>query len=117
MHYINKGDFLKALEKIESVQDTEIQQAQMLKYASILIKKVPKETLKSLEGERFWSINMSKLMPSLMGIPKEFINDAKQFVTKHCIDRLKNKDKTVRNMEFWLYAEQENTEEIIRFLI
>lgn len=87
VHYINKGDFLKALEKIESVQDTEIQQAQMLKYASILIKKVPKETLKSLEGERFWSINFSKLMPSLMGIPKEFINEAKQFVSKHCIER------------------------------
>jgi hypothetical protein len=27
IHYINKGDFLKALEKIESIQDTEVQQA------------------------------------------------------------------------------------------
>lgn len=25
IHYINKGEFLKALEKIESIQDTEIQ--------------------------------------------------------------------------------------------
>jgi hypothetical protein len=48
IHYINKGEFLKALEKIESIQDTEIQQAQMLKYASTLIKKVPKETLTTL---------------------------------------------------------------------
>lgn len=88
----------------------------MLKYASTLIKKVPKETLKALEGERFWSINLSKLMPSLMGIPKAYIADAKTFVTKHCIERLKNKDKTVRNMEFWLFAEHENSEEILRFL-
>jgi hypothetical protein len=56
-------------------------------------------------------------MPSLMGIPKFAIPDAKSFVTKHCIDRLKNKDKTVRNMEFWLFAEHEKTEEMIRFLI
>lgn len=56
-------------------------------------------------------------MPSLMGIPKHAVSEAKQFVTKHCIERLKNKEKTVRNMEFWLFAEQENSEEIIRFLI
>jgi hypothetical protein len=85
----------------------------MLKYASILIKKVPIQTLKALEGERFWSINLSKLMPSLMGIPKHAVSEAKQFVTRHCIERLKNKEKTVRNMEFWLFAEQENSEQII----
>jgi hypothetical protein len=51
-----------------------------------------------------------------MGVPKAFISDAKSFVTKHCIERLKNKDKTVRNMEFWLFAEHENSEEILRFL-
>ena len=89
----------------------------MLKYVSIFIKMVPLETLKVLEGERFWSINLSKLMPSLMGIPKFAIPDAKSFVTKHCIDRLKNKEKTVRNMEFWLFAEHEKTEEMIRCLI
>jgi len=56
-------------------------------------------------------------MPSLMGIPKHAVPDAKQFVTKHCIERLKNKEKTVHNMEFWLYAESENSEQIINFLI
>jgi hypothetical protein len=49
----------------------------MLKYASILIKKVPIETLRALEGERFWQLNLSKLMPSLMGIPKYAITEAK----------------------------------------
>ena len=49
-------------------------------------------------------------MPSLMGIPKHAVPEAKQFVTKHCIERLKNKEKTVRNMEFWLFAEHENSE-------
>jgi hypothetical protein len=46
----------------------------MLKYASILIKNVPVETFKALEGERFYSINLSKLMPSLMGVPKSAIS-------------------------------------------
>ena len=89
----------------------------MLKYASILIKQVPLETLKTLESEKFWSINLTKLMPSLMAVEKYAIADAKLFVTKHCIERLKNKDKTVRNMEFWLFAQNENSEEMIRFLV
>jgi vacuolar protein sorting-associated protein 18 len=48
VHYINKQEFLKALEKIESIQDNEVQQAQMLKYASILLKHVPIDTLETL---------------------------------------------------------------------
>jgi hypothetical protein len=48
-------------------------------------------------------------MPSLMGVPRHAISEAKAFVTNHCIGRLKNKDKTVRNMQFWLYAEQEES--------
>ena len=89
----------------------------MLKYASILIKKVPLQTLRALEeGDRLQGINFSKLMPSLMGVPRHAVADAKNFVTRHCIERNKNKEKTVRNMEFWLYAEQENCQPILEFL-
>ena len=81
-----------------------------------MVKNVPNETFRALEGERFYSINLSKLMPSLMGVPKSSVNTARKFVTEHCIVRLKNKEKTVRNMEFWLYVENDNNEEFLRFL-
>lgn len=37
-------------------------------------------------------------------------------MTQHCIARLKNKEKTVRNMEFWLFVENDNNEQFLRFL-
>ena len=45
VHYINKGDFKKALKKLNSIESAETRYYEMTKYMSVFIKKAANETL------------------------------------------------------------------------
>lgn len=77
----------------------------MVRYASILIKKVPKPTLSALKQNNFKSINIPKLIPSFMNsLNLETMDEALDYVVEHCIRKRKSKDKTVHNLAFYFYA-------------
>jgi len=88
----------------------------MIKHVSLLIKKVPTETLQALKSEAFRSIDIPKLMPALMGCPDDRVVSARKFVIDYCINLRKEKDSSVHNMSFYLFAKSDNLEELVTFL-
>lgn len=89
----------------------------MLRYASVLIKKVPQETLLALTDEGFREINIAKLMASLMNVPSTHIKNALHFIVNNCIYKRKSKEKSVHNLAFYFYSKLEKTDELITFLL
>lgn len=55
-------------------------------------------------------------MPALMGVELEARNRAHKFVTEYCIKQRRRTEKSVHNLAFYLYAEQENAGELIKYL-
>ena len=116
MHYINKQQYAEALKKLEKIEDKKVRNDQMRIYASILLKKAPKETLMSLRTDKFREIEIESLIPAMHGIPKSAIGEAREFLTEYCINLRHHTAKSVHNMAFYLYSEQENIEPLINYL-
>jgi hypothetical protein len=55
-------------------------------------------------------------MPALMGTPDNSITFARKFVQEHCITLKREKDSSVHNMCFYLYAKSDNLEELVNYL-
>ena len=55
-------------------------------------------------------------MPALMGCPDDRVVVARKFVTDYCINLKKEKDSSVHNMSFYLFAKSENLDELVIFL-
>ena len=68
VHYINKQEYKKALEKVERIPDKATKNSVMLRYASVFIKNLPELTIEALP--RFDEIKVEKLVPAFMNIPK-----------------------------------------------
>jgi hypothetical protein len=79
MHYINKQEFMKALEKIEKISDRKKKNQIMLRYASVFLKNKPEATIDALykfefDGEK----EIPKLVPAFMNIPRESVEKEKE---------------------------------------
>ena len=90
MHYINKKDFLKALEMINMItlpekSAADIRNDEMTKYLSKLIEKIPHECFNALENEKFRGIDLPRLMPALRNCPSNAMKRARQFIDGYCI--------------------------------
>jgi len=85
VHYINKGDYKKALNKIAQIESAENRYYEMTKYMSVMIKRAASQTLNALESEKFRKIEIAKLMPALMDCPDDARPRARRFVEEHCI--------------------------------
>ena len=116
VHYINKGDYKKALNKISQIESAENRYYEMTKYMSVMIKKAASQTLNALESEKFRKIDIAKLMPALMDCPEDARPRARRFVEEHCIKQRRSTESSVHNMCFYLYAKSDNSEELTDFL-
>ncbi len=121
MHYINKQEYKKALEKVERIPDRATKNAVMIRYASVFIKNLPEQTIEALE--KFDDIKVEKLVPAFMNIPRAptgpggvVLDKAKNFVINYCIGRRKSRDKTVHNLALYFFAEREKPEDLLQFL-
>lgn len=70
-----------------------------------------------LESERFRTIDITQIMPALMGVDKDARNRAHRFVTEYCIKQRRRTEKSVHNLAFYLYAEQENADGLLMYLM
>jgi hypothetical protein len=117
MHYINKQDYRRALEKIERIPDRRTKNQVMLRYASVFLKYLPEPTIDALS--KFEDIDVGKLVPSFMNIPRtpeSVLDKAKQFVVDYCINKRRSKEKTVHNLALYFYAERNKPDELITYL-
>ena len=94
MHYINKQEFSKALQKIEKITDRKSKNQVMLRYASVFLKNKPSETIDALYRFDFEEKDVPKLVPAFMNIPRnpeaDIMDRAKDFVIKYCILKQKS---------------------------
>jgi len=88
----------------------------MTRYLSVMVKKVAEQCFNSLESEKFRTIDLPKLMPALRNCPEKAMRRARMFVENHCIKLRKCKDSSVHNMCFYLYAQSENSSEMLDYL-
>lgn len=116
VHYINKRDYKSALEKINMIESAETRNFEMTRYLSVMVKTVPDQCFNSLESEKFRTIDLPKLMPALRNCPERAMRRARMFVENHCINHRKCKDSSVHNMCFYLYAQSENSSEMLDYL-
>ena len=87
----------------------------MLRYASVFLKNLPLKTIEVLKT--FKSIDIPKLIPAFMNIPKgKDMDEALYFITDSCIKKRKSRDKTVHNLAFYFYAERDRPDELLEFL-
>jgi len=117
MHYINKQDYRRALEKVENIPDNSTKNQVMLRYASVFLKHLPEPTIDAIS--KFKDIDVAKLVPSFMNIPRtpaSVLDKAKNFVIKYCINDRKSKDKTVHNLALYFYAERNKPDELLAYL-
>lgn len=116
VHYINKQEYKKALEKVERIPDRGTKNQVMIRYASIFMKNLPEQTIEALE--KFEDIKVEKLVPAFMNIPRTpaVLDKAKNFVITYCIGKRKSRDKTVHNLALYFYAEREKPEDLLQFL-
>jgi hypothetical protein len=117
MHYINKQDYKRALEKVQGIPDNQMKNTVMLRYASVFLKYLPEPTIDAIS--KFKDIDVAKLVPSFMNIPRtpvSVLDKAKTFVTKYCINDRKSKDKTVHNLALYFYAERNKPDELLSYL-
>jgi len=87
-----------------------------LKYASILVKKIPAETIHKLKSQNFRKIALKDLVPAFMGVEKEQLELAFDYISNFCIEHLKCREKTVNNLRFYYYVERDQPEDLVRFL-
>jgi vacuolar protein sorting-associated protein 18 len=117
VHYINKQDYVRALEKVERIPDRQMKNSVMLRYASVFIKNLPDKTIEALS--KFEDIRVEKLVPAFMNIPKTpgpVLDKAKNFVIDYCINKRKSKDKTVHNLALYFYAERDRPDDLLAYL-
>jgi hypothetical protein len=119
MHYINKQDFKKALEKIEKISERKKKNQVMLRYASVFLKNKPEATIDSLYKFEFDEKEIPKLVPAFMNIPRDpvtIMDRAKNFVIEYCILKRKSQDKTVHNLALYFFAERNKPSELLGYL-
>jgi poly-gamma-glutamate capsule biosynthesis protein CapA/YwtB (metallophosphatase superfamily) len=121
VHYINKQEYLRALEKVERIPDRATKNTVMLRYASVFIKNLPEQTIIALS--KFEDIKVEKLVPAFMNIPRtptgpggKVLDMAKNFVIDYCINKRKSKDKTVHNLALYFYAERDKPDDLLAYL-
>ena len=115
VHYINKQEYELALKKIYTIKDEKTKNQIMLRYASVFLKNLPLKTIEVLKT--FKSIDIPKLIPAFMNIPKgKDMDEALYFITDSCIKKRKSRDKTVHNLAFYFYAERDRPDELLEFL-
>ena len=117
MHYINKQDYTRALQKVESIPDNATKNQVMLRYASVFLKYLPEPTIDAIS--KFKDIDVAKLVPSFMNIPRtpaSVLDKAKNFVIKYCINDRRSRDKTVHNLALYFYAERNKPDELLAYL-
>lgn len=68
VHYINKQEHEKALQKVTEIKDEVKRNETMLRYASIFLNKCAKPTIQELQRQQFRKIDIPKLMPAFMNI-------------------------------------------------
>jgi len=117
VHYINKQEHAKALQKVTSIADEGKRNETMLRYASIFLNKCAKETIKELQSQYYRKIDIPKLMPAFMNIHDEQDQiEALNYITNYCIIRRSSRSKTVHNMAFFFHSKINDSEKLIRFL-
>ena len=116
IHYLNKQEFIIALQKIKDIKDTSKRHKAMLKYASVLIKKIPAETIHFLKSTSFKGIALKDLVPAFMGVDKTHLEVAFEYISGYCIEQLHSKETTVNNLRFFYLVEREKPEELLKFL-
>ena len=104
VHFINKQEYKLALKMLNKIESAETRNYEMIKYASILIKKASIDTFKALESENFRTVDIPKLMPALMGCPDRTLQIALDYVKNHCIKLRQCRDSSVHNMNFYLHS-------------
>ncbi len=77
---------------------------------------MPDDCFVSLESEKFRTIDLPKLMPALRNCPDKAKRRARIFVEQHCILQRKCKDSSVHNMCFYLYAQSDNSSDLLDYL-
>lgn len=104
------------MKKIREIGDTSKRCKTLLKYASVLVKKIPEETIFVLKHSSFKSIALKDLVPAFMGVEKEHLDKAFDYISDYCIEQLRCREKTVNNLRFFYYVEREKPDELVRFL-
>jgi hypothetical protein len=51
-----------------------------------------------------------------MGVDKQFLETAFDYISNYCIDTLKCREKTVNNFRFFYFVERDQPEDLVRFL-
>lgn len=103
------------MNKVQTISDEKTKNSIMLRYASVFIKNLPSKTLEVLKT--FKTIDIPKLIPAFMNIPKgKAMDEALNYVIDYCIRRRKSREKTVHNLAFYFYAEREKPDELLEYL-
>mmetsp|Transcript_7263 Transcript_7263/g.6392 ORF Transcript_7263/g.6392 Transcript_7263/m.6392 type:complete len:182 (+) Transcript_7263:1776-2321(+) len=117
IHYINKQEYTKALDKILIIGDEQTRNDIMLRYSSVLIKKIPIDTLNALRQNAFRKIDIPKLIPAFMNIaPGLPMDEALKYIMDNCIKKNLTKDKTVHNLAIYFLAQRDKPEELLEYL-
>lgn len=116
VHYLNKKDFETALHKISEIADQAKRCKTLLKYASVLVKRVPEMTILHLKSTAFKNIQLKDLVPAFMGVEKKDLELAFDYISEYCIEKLRCREKTVNNLRFYYYVEREKSDDLVRFL-
>lgn len=116
VHYLNKKDFETALKKICEIENSDQRHKTFLKYAAVLVKKVPEATIFELKSSKFKNIPLKDLVPAFMGVDKKDLEIAFEFISGYCIETRKSREKTVNNLRFYYYVERDNPADLVRFL-
>lgn len=117
VHYINKQEHDKALQKVTEIKSEAKRHDTMLRYASIFVNKCAKETIMELKKPEYKKIDFAKLMPAFMNIREgKDMQMALDYITNFCINKRNCKQKTVHNMAFYFHSEINDPLRMIRFL-
>ena len=76
----------------------------MVRYAGVLIKKIPREVINELKRSEFRRVDVGKLVPAFMSVEKgEAMDQALGYLLEIC-QRGATKDKTVHNLLLYFFA-------------
>jgi len=117
VHYINKQDHVRALQKVTEIKEKVKRHETMLRYASIFVNKCARETIAELKKKEYSDIEIPKLMPAFMNIREgDDMKMALDYITNYCINKKNCKSKTVHNMAFFFHSKINDAKRIIEFL-
>jgi hypothetical protein len=71
VHYINKQEYDKALEKVTMIKEDAKRHETMLRYASVFMNKCARQTIDELQKQQYRKIEIAKLMPAFMNVHTE----------------------------------------------